>query len=269
MSVLIRDSMYPGTRISRRQSPSLLANMIGGGQHEGSSNTIVETMALIRNDMAEASSIAITLFEEVGRQARQRNILCNGVGREGTYRLTGLSDTDGESLDLLSSSITSLGFEDSVGMAVDVAGNLETSERASMLVSNWRQRFDRLQMIEDPVSPLSDSEWSDFVGRFPELAVAADDLTSSRAERAGVAADVGASHVVAKIDQAGSITELLEFVSAARAKGLCVIASHRSQTAGDTNIVDVAFGIGADILKIGSPSRERVACYNRAMALSH
>jgi enolase len=70
------------------------------------------------------------------------------------------------------------------------------------------------------------------------------------------------------VNQIGTITEAVEGAKIMLDAGKNVIVSHRSGETNHAFIVDIAIGIGAKYLKIGSPCRgERVAKFNRLLEI--
>ena len=79
-----------------------------------------------------------------------------------------------------------------------------------------------------------------------------------------------ANTLLLKVNQIGTITESVEGAKLFLDKGMEVIVSHRSGETNHAYIVDLAVGIGAKFLKIGSPCRgERVAKFNRLLEIEH
>ena len=77
-----------------------------------------------------------------------------------------------------------------------------------------------------------------------------------------------ANSVIIKPNQIGTITETLQAMELTKEMGANVIVSHRSGETNHSYIVDLAVGIGAQYLKIGSPCRgERVAKFNRLIEI--
>src|SRR5581483_8676085 len=95
------------------------------------------------------------------------------------------------------------------------------------------------------------------------LWVCGDDLTTTNVRRMELAHAAGSVNaVIIKPNQIGSVSETLEAIRTARRYGWAVVVSHRSGETNDDFIADLAYGVGADGLKLGSPARgERVAKY--------
>jgi enolase len=77
-----------------------------------------------------------------------------------------------------------------------------------------------------------------------------------------------ANTLLLKVNQIGTITEAIEGAMMMFEKGNNVIVSHRSGETNHAYIIDIAIGIGAKYVKIGSPCRgERVAKFNRLLEI--
>ena len=74
--------------------------------------------------------------------------------------------------------------------------------------------------------------------------------------------------VIIKPNQIGTVSETLEAIKLARQYDWKIIVSHRGRETNDDFIADLAWGVGADGIKLGAPARgERVAKYNRLLAI--
>ena len=72
------------------------------------------------------------------------------------------------------------------------------------------------------------------------------------------------------MNQIGTITEAIQGAKMMMNAGNEVIVSHRSGETNHAYIIDIAVGIGAKYVKIGSPCRgERVAKFNRLLEIEH
>jgi enolase len=120
--------------------------------------------------------------------------------------------------------------------------------------------------LEDP---FSEEDWKGFekiTGRMGnEVMIIGDDLVVSNPDiikEAQMRKAINA--VILKINQVGTVTEILESARLAKEGGLKTIVSHRSGETCDSFIADLAAGISSDYIKSGAPCRgERLAKYNR------
>jgi enolase len=127
-----------------------------------------------------------------------------------------------------------------------------------------------LALLEDPFYEDGWESWKKLNEYFQgQLTVVGDDLLATNVERLQRAVTEKACNgVLVKPNQAGSVTETIRVVKAAREAGWRVIISHRSGETNDWFIADFAVGVGSDFAKLGAPARgERVAKYNRLLSI--
>ncbi|GIH06963.1 enolase [Rhizocola hellebori] len=85
--------------------------------------------------------------------------------------------------------------------------------------------------------------------------------------REGIAAGI-ANSILVKVNQIGTLTEMLDTAQAARAAGYSVVMSHRSGETEDTTIADLAVATGCGLIKTGSLSRsDRTAKWNQLIRI--
>ena len=123
------------------------------------------------------------------------------------------------------------------------------------------------------VSPYADQDdfesFAKLKERQPTIQVVGDDLFVTNPERLkmGIRQD-SANALLLKINQVGTVTEALRANDLARENGYDVIVSLRSGETTDDFIADLAVGIGARQIKLGSPVRaERNTKYNRLLEI--
>ncbi|MFA5729992.1 MAG: phosphopyruvate hydratase [Candidatus Paceibacterota bacterium] len=120
--------------------------------------------------------------------------------------------------------------------------------------------------IEDP---LSEEDWKGFekiTGRLGDnTMIIGDDLLASNPKTIKEAKERKACNgAILKINQVGTVTEILEAAKVCKENRFKTIVSHRSGETCDSFIADLAVGISADYIKSGAPARgERLAKYNR------
>lgn len=120
--------------------------------------------------------------------------------------------------------------------------------------------------IEDP---FAEEDWESFkkinqrLGK--KIMIIGDDLTVSNPELIKKGEEEKACNaVILKINQIGTVTEIIESARIAKENKWKIIVSHRSGETIDSFIADLAVGISADYIKSGAPTRgERLAKYNR------
>jgi enolase len=79
-----------------------------------------------------------------------------------------------------------------------------------------------------------------------------------------------ANTLLLKVNQIGTISEAIESASLLIKDNKNVIVSHRSGETNHAYIIDIAVGIGAKYVKIGSPCRgERTVKFNRLIEIDN
>jgi len=124
--------------------------------------------------------------------------------------------------------------------------------------------------IEDPLAEDEWGGWAELTGRLGDrVQLVGDDLFVTNPERLQRGIDDGvANAILVKVNQIGTLTETLEAIRLAQAKGYGVVISHRSGETEDTTIADLAVATGAGQIKTGAPSRsDRVAKYNQLLRI--
>lgn len=120
--------------------------------------------------------------------------------------------------------------------------------------------------IEDP---FAEDDWKGFeriTSRLGEkIMIIGDDLLASNPDVIKEAQiRKSCNGAILKINQVGTVTEILEAAKICKEGGFKTIVSHRSGETCDSFIADLAVGISSDYIKSGAPARgERLAKYNR------
>ena len=96
-----------------------------------------------------------------------------------------------------------------------------------------------------------------------------DDYLVTNADLLRKAAEQGACNaVLIKVNQAGTVSEAMDTVAAAKAAGYRAVVSARSGETEDVSITHLAAGLGSGQLKVGSITRsERMAKWNECLRL--
>lgn len=272
--------MYIGG-LKAKKLPTPMLNVINGGLHAGNELSIQEFMIVpggfekysdaIRASVEVYYTLKDVLKDKYGASAVN-------VGDEGGYAPP-LRNTE-DALRIIREAIEKSGYNLGVeiSLAIDAAASnfyrdgkyyidgvlLETeelSEYYEKLVEEYK-----LVSIEDPFFEEDFKAHSMLTSKLKgKTVVVGDDLLVTSVDRLGEAVLKNAvSGVIVKPNQAGTLSETLDFTLKAESKGLLVIVSHRSGETEDSAISDLAVGLEADCIKAGAPARgERTAKYNR------
>ncbi len=102
-----------------------------------------------------------------------------------------------------------------------------------------------------------------------KLQLVGDDLFVTNPTRlARGIAEGAANAILVKVNQIGTLTETVETVTLAQARGYASVISHRSGETEDTTIADLAVALNAGQIKTGSVCRgERTAKYNQLLRI--
>ena len=272
--------------------PTPFVNIINGGKHGVTEDLkIQEFMIFAREDLNTSAQVRIycevyhnlkkILVEKYGEQAKS-------IGDEGGFCPPIYSAE--EALCVIEEAIVLSNYI--VGQDVFIALDCAASEfydestklyevekgtflTGSELVDYYGRLIENhpaLKSIEDGFHEQDYDSWKKFYEQFSDkIMIVGDDLftTNPKLIKQGLE-DNWANTLLLKVNQIGTISEAVEGAKMMMDKGNNVIVSHRSGETNHAYIVDIAVGIGAKYLKIGSPCRgERVAKFNRLLEIEH
>jgi len=132
------------------------------------------------------------------------------------------------------------------------------------------RRHPGLKSIEDGFHESDYESWKKFTALYSDkIMIVGDDLFTTNKKIIKQGLENGwANTLLLKVNQIGTITEAIEGARMMFEQGNNVIVSHRSGETNHAYIIDIAIGIGAKYVKIGSPCRgERVAKFNRLLEI--
>jgi len=267
--------------------PLPMVNVISGGLHAEGGIEIQDFLVIPTG--ADSYSEALETAWDV-RRAVRNSIVADGhrplVADEGGFAPP-LSDVD-DAFSLLVEAIDAAGYVPGtdVALAVDVAATHfydadeetygidsidRTLGREGMisLVAEWVESYP-LVSVEDPLAEDDWEGWIRLSDRLPDgVQLLGDDLIVTNADRLARAIERdAASAVLVKPNQAGTMTRAMSVVADADRAGLATVVSARSGETCDSTMADLAVGLGAGQIKIGSLARsERLAKYNRLLEI--
>jgi enolase len=277
-----------GARPVRLPLPQI--QIFGGGAHAGGRLDVQDYMvtAVGADDWRTALDWTAEVYRCAGRRLQAAGAL-HGVADEGGWWPA--FDDNEAPLRMLVAAIEDAGLRpgEDVAIALDVAATqlgrggryrlrrgpqgrpLDDLDAAglSAILLDWLRRYP-IVSIEDPLGEDDLAGLAAFTRAVGDrVQVVLDDAVVTRAARVRAHAAAGAGTcALIKPNQAGTLTEALDALEAARRAGWDAIVSARSGETEDVTIVHLAVGWGVGQLKVGSFARsERMAKWNEGLRL--
>ncbi|OGY27570.1 MAG: phosphopyruvate hydratase [Candidatus Woykebacteria bacterium RBG_19FT_COMBO_43_10] len=266
------------------QIPLLMINLIEGGKHVKAGLDFQEFLVIPKGQKSiEVGHAKIYKLIESLQILIGKEKIGSGLGMEGGFSVK-LSKNE-EAINLLKEAVDHSEFTDEdFAVGLDIAA-MSIYENGKYHLSDIQKPLDpgdfidylekiskkyALYSLEDP---LNENDWNGWKKLKSKLSlntlVIGDDLTTTNQNRLTQALDVEAvSGVVVKPNQIGTLSETLAFALRAKEAGTKIVVSHRGGETKDTFIADLAVGLNADLIKIGSPLQtERLVKFNRLMEI--
>lgn len=267
---------------SNYKMPIPMFNVINGGVHASNNLSFQEFMILPNKEtFSEGLRVCDEVFHVLNNELKIKN-LSTGVGDEGGFS-PDIYNTF-EVLEVLCNAIKKAGYipGKDVLLAIDVAANSFYRDKnyyyenkiinAEELLFLYKKIIAKYPVvsIEDPFYESDYTSYKSITKQFGEkIQIVGDDLfaTNKKYLKRGIENEI-ANAILIKMNQVGTITEMLETVRLAKQNNYKIIISHRSGETEDTTIADLSVGLGADMIKAGSLSRgERICKYNRLLRI--
>lgn len=264
--------------------PFPLINVINGGAHTDNNLRIQEFMIMPIGAPTFRSSfeVGMLVFHELGDILKSLDKL-TALGMEGGYACNFRSER--EALDLLLEAIERVNSRHTLScvIALDIAASQFYDTKTGLY--QWHNRNltteEMIYFYQDLVSqypiysiedPLSQDDWDGWIALTQTLKdkiqIVGDDIFATDIYRISQGGeDQVATSVIIKPNQVGTIAETLQAISLCKNLGLNTIVSHRSAETEDTFIADLAVGTSAGQIKAGCAHSERLAKYNRLLAI--
>lgn len=260
--------------------PTPMFNLINGGKH-ATNNLDFQEYMIIPTGMAsfhDKLSAGRKIFFALGNILHEADSE-SAVGFEGGYAPN--LNTNEEGFGFLVQAIKAAGYipGTDVVLGVDIAASALPSTY-SATVDNYASLFENfpLYSIEDPFNEDDWDHWVELKSRLDKLSngtnmrlMVGDDLFVGSSERLQKGLQLGAANaVLVKINQAGTLSEILDCISLARSLNCLTILSHRSGETLDSFVSDVAVGTASPFIKAGSPNDqapERIIKYERIVEI--
>lgn len=278
--------------ISKYNLPTPLVNIINGGKHSVTGELKIQEFMIYPKHTYSVSqktqlvceiyhTLKQILVEKYGESAKS-------IGDEGGFCPP--IYTAEEALLVIEDAIEKSGYKsnDEVFIALDCAasefydkrtekyevekGRFLTNSELIEYYGDLMVKHPALKSIEDGFHETDYAAWTQFTEQYGDkIMIVGDDLftTNPKIIKRGLSAK-WANTLLLKVNQIGTITESVDAAKMLLDQNQNVIVSHRSGETNHSYIVDLAVGIGASFLKIGSPCRgERVEKFNRLLEIEH
>lgn len=259
--------------------------IFGGGAHAARRVDIQDFMVMPvgADSFTRALEICAEVYAAAGRLMDDAGLLA-GVADEGGWWPA--FDNNEAALEMLVRAIEEAGFKpgEDVAISLDVAASefgsgglyklgldgreLDGDALIDML-KGWLDTYP-IVSIEDPLAEDDDEGMRAFTAAHGHrVQIIGDDYLVTNADRIGrAAADGICNAALIKPNQAGTVTETLDALNAAKAAGWSTVVSARSGETEDVTIAHLAVGWDAGQLKVGSFARsERMAKWNEVLRI--
>lgn len=272
--------------VTKPSFPRLFFNLINGGLHVNSSlkplpfqeYLIIPKETSPKNSVAQALQFIVLLKKHLARYATEIN-----YGDEGGLIISGSDPETG--LKLLKEALVDFGEQSEINFGLDAASSslCDREDKYSWGEACWTtQELTDLYIkfvsnypilsIEDPFHEEAWESWATLNEKIgTKVWLVGDDLTVTNVERIKTAKKAKSINtVLIKPNQIGTVSETINAIKLVKKFGWKTIISHRSGETNDNFIADLAYGVGADGLKAGSPlQKERLVKYNRLIDIEN
>lgn len=273
-------------------SPALplpMINMISGGLHAGGNLDFQDVLIAPAGapDYRTGLEWTVRVYRRIGELLSKAGFEGRLVGDEGGYGPRLESNRQAVEFVVRAIEAAKLRPGEDVTIALDVAATHFLQEDGSYRLVTEKdttltsaEMIDRLEAwtgefpitsIEDGLAEEDWTGWQTLTRRLGDrVQLVGDDLftTNERRIAKGIELGVGNS-VLIKVNQIGTLTEALRAIAVARGAGYTLVVSARSGETEDTTIADLAVGVAAEQIKIGSIVRsERLAKYNQLLRIA-
>jgi len=262
--------------------PVPLATVVAGGEYSSSSLDF-EDYLLVLNGFEIFADAVEGLVETrycLGEMLQEKFGTAPIIGG-GAYAPP-IKSTE-EAFDIMLGAIEEAGFSKKILLGLDVAGSELYNEKngryrvkgeeitAEELAEYYRDlaRQYPLVFIEDPFQEDDFDSSSRLTSTLPKIQIVGDDLFVTNPARIQKGIEKKACNtILLKVNQIGTLSEACDAAFLAMSNNYATTVSMRSSDTNDSFIADLAVGLGAQQIKIGSPvSGERNAKYNRLLEI--
>jgi enolase 1/2/3 len=261
--------------------PLPMVNIISGGLHAGRQLDIQDVLAipLEARSFREALEAVVRVHSRVGDMVRAAGFPPLGAD-EGGWGPPLASDR--VAIEWVARAIAD--EELGAGIALDVAashffdpasgtyrlaseGTLD-ADGLTAVIAGWTRDLP-IVSIEDGLAEDDWDGWASLTRVLGSVQLVGDDLFVTDARRLETGVERGiANAVLVKPNQAGTLSEAIAVVAAARSHGYAAVVSARSGETEDSFLADLAVGTAAGQIKVGSVTRSsRLAKWNQLLRI--
>lgn len=266
-------------------TPVPMMNILNGGAHSSSSVDIQEFMIVPvgADTFSDRVRWCCEVYYALKSILKSRGFSTT-VGDEGGFAPD--LKRDEEAIDLILQAIQKAGFNttEHFKIAIDAAASewrqdsyyilpkKGTHYSTKELIEYWKHIVNDYPIfsIEDPLAEEDWEGWQELTKTIGnKVLLVGDDLFVTNTVRLLKGMEQGcANAILIKPNQIGTLTETIDAVTLAKARGYKTIMSHRSGETEDTTIADLAAGLNTGLIKTGAPCRgERTSKYNRLIRI--
>ena len=268
------------------RAPLPMIQIFGGGRHAGNRVDIQDYLVIPRGarGFAEAVEMAAEVYCAAHALQVRRGSAC-GVADEGGLWPDFTANEEG--LEHLCRAIEATGLKPGtdIGIALDIAASsfftdghyaLALEERrlsgADMIdmLEGWVRDYP-IVSLEDPLAEDDEEGFVEITRRLGrKVQIVGDDYLVTDARRIGeAAARAACNSALLKVNQCGTVSELIAAAEATRRAGWNAIQSGRSGESEDVSLSHLAVGLGSEQIKVGSVTRsERTAKWNEVIRIA-
>lgn len=268
-----------------KKIPSPIFNIINGGKH-GIKNLEFQEFQIIPLTslrFSQALQMGAEFYYQIKKILEYRNVTVS-VSDEGGFTPSFLTNYDALAFikEIFIEKKMVLGVDIFIGLDIaadyffnndkyvikDKSMPLKVDDYLHYLME-LNQEF-KLLILEDPINQEDFETWkklSEKIGGNTYI-VGDDFLAGNKPRLLKAIKENACGGVLVKLNQTGTISELMEVINLAKQAGLKIVFSHRLGEVNDALIADLAVGAQVDFVKFGAPVRgERVAKYNRLLEI--
>lgn len=262
--------------------PMPLATVIAGGEYSPSPLDFEDYLLVLSGfeTFADAVEGLVETRYCLGEMLKERFEIVPSIGG-GAYAPL-INDTEA-AFDIMLGAIEKAGFSKKILLGLDVAGSelynedngcykVKGGEITTEELTEYYRDLARqypLVFIEDPFQEDDFDSSSRLTSILPQIQIVGDDLFVTNPARIREGIEKKACNtILLKVNQIGTLSEACDAAFLATSNNYAITVSMRSSDTNDSFIADLAVGLGALQIKLGSPvSGERNAKYNRLLEI--